>query len=351
MSQALGMGCRSLISRRNLKIAWLVLAGVAGFYLGVIRPHESNRSIAESQATGLAAMDYKHEPRAFYSRPMLQKGVVGGVPGGTGRSQHFMVRASLSPAADRNVEQSEPEGEADRKMVRTSNLELTVQHVAETAEKIRALAEQAGGFLVSSEVRGGPDATAADVSIRVPVRRYEAVRAEIRRLGLRVESERVEAQDVTRQYTDQDANLRNLKAEEQQYLLILKQAKTVKDTLDVSEKLSEVRGQIEQQQAEFNALSKQIETVAINVSLRAEAEERVMGLNWRPLYQIKLALRDGLDGVATYLSAMTSLVFFLPTIVLWFATILLVGWLGWKILRWIAQRWFGWGRAEPVPQP
>ena len=46
---------------------------------------------------------------------------------------------------------------------------------------------------------------------------------------------------------------RNLKAEEQQYLLILKQAKTVKDKLDVSEKLSDVRGQTEQQQAEFNA--------------------------------------------------------------------------------------------------
>jgi Domain of unknown function (DUF4349) len=270
MSQSWGvrcrsMLCRSVISRRNLKIAWLVLAGLAGFYLGVIRPRESNMSIAQSKATGLAAMVHERGPRAFYSRPMLQKGVVGGVPGGTGRSQNLIVTASLSPAAESNVDQSEPEGEADRKMVRTSNLELTVQHPAETAEKIRALAEQAGGFLVSSEVRGGPEATAADVSIRVPVGRYEEVRTEIRKLGLRVESERVEAQDVTRQYTDQDANLRNLKAEEQQYLLILKQAKTVKDTLDVSEKLSEVRGQIEQQQAEFNALSRQIETVAINV--------------------------------------------------------------------------------------
>ena len=38
-------------------------------------------------------------------------------------------------------------------------------------------------------------------------------------------------------------------------------------------KLSEAcRGQIEQQQAEFNALAKQTETVAIAVSLRAEAE-------------------------------------------------------------------------------
>src|SRR5690348_17177408 len=103
-----------------------------------------------------------------------------------------------------------------------------------------------------------------------PAGRFERARAEILKLGLRVENERMEAQDVTRQYVDQAANLRNLRAEEAQYLMILKQSRTVKDTLDVSEKLSAVRGQIEQQQAEFDALSKQIETVAINILLRAE---------------------------------------------------------------------------------
>jgi len=61
----------------------------------------------------------------------------------------------------------------------------------------------------------------------------------------------------------------------------------VKDTLDVSEKLSAVRGQIEQQQAEFAALSKQTETVAIQITLGTGVEARIFGLDWRPLYQAK----------------------------------------------------------------
>lgn len=241
----------------------------------------------------------------------------------------------------------------DRKMIRTSSLDLVVQRPAEAAENIRTLAERVGGFLVSSEVRGGQDATGGSVTIRVPVERFEEVRAEIRKLGLHIESEKAEAQDVTRQYVDQEASLRNLRAEETQYLAILKQAKTVKDTLEVSEKLSGVRGQIEQQQAEFNALSRQIETVAITVSLRAEAEAQVFGLNWRPLYQMKMALRDGLDGVAGYASAMTAIVFYLPAVVLWFGTILVGVALGWKVVRWVGQRLFGWGKvaAAIVPQP
>jgi len=279
-------------------------------------------------------------------------GVVGGVPGGIASSKRVPVRAmtymsaalSPEPAQDAAAE----DADKDRKMVRTSSVELVVATPAETAEKIRALAERVGGFLVSSEIRGDQDISGGSLTIRVPAARFEDVRSEIRKLGLRVESERIEAQDVTRQYVDQGANLRNLRAEEGQYLAILKQAKTVKDTLEVSEKLSAVRGQIEQQQAEFDALSKQIETVAISVSLRTEAEARVFGLNWRPLYQIRLALRDGLDGVATYASTMTSIAFFLPTILLWLVTIVVGCAVGWKMLRWVARRFFGW-KAAAVP--
>jgi Domain of unknown function (DUF4349) len=124
----------------------------------------------------------------------------------------------------------------------------------------------------------------------------------------------------------------------------------VKDTLDVSEKLSTVRGEIEQQQAEFESLSKQIETVAITISLRTEAEARVFGPNWRPLYQMKLALRDGLDGLANYASTMTAFVFYLPTIMLWLATIIVGGAVGWRILRWAGRRAFGAKLPATAPQ-
>ncbi len=92
------------------------------------------------------------------------------------------------------------------------------------------LAEGLGGYLVSAD-GGGKNATAGMLTIRIPAARFEEARAEIRKLGLRIESEKVDAQDVTRQYVDQDANLRNLRAEEAEYLAILKQAHTVKDML------------------------------------------------------------------------------------------------------------------------
>ena len=348
MSLAWGTRWNSFLrNRRNLQIGWILTAAIIALYFMGFRPQERKYGINNSRATGLASGAERSEPLGLWHQTRVA-GVIGGVPGKT------VATASLSTFLDAGTQSapSSVSAEADRKMVRTATLEMVVQHPAEIAEKIRMLAEREGGFLVSSEVRGQQDPTGGSVTIRVPLERFESVREQIRKLGLSVESERIEAQDVTRQYTDQEASLRNLKAEEQQYLQILKQARTVKDTLEVSEKLSDVRGQIEQQQAEFNALSKQVETVAITVSLRAEAEARVLGLNWRPLYQIKIGFRDGLEGLANYFSAMVGFVFFLPTLLLWVATIALGGVVVWKLLRWLARRWFGWGgvaKAAPTP--
>jgi Domain of unknown function (DUF4349) len=334
-------------SRTALKTGWLIMAGVVALYLGVIQPRDQARGIASEKATGLAAVSggVGWEPISlwrqtsilphFRSDAYLQKGTVGGVP---------VDRAVVAPASLMTFSGGRAGGEEgsseDRRLVRTESLSLIVKAPAETAEKIIQIAEGAGGFLVTSSVNGNADAIGASLSIRVPTDKFEEVRAKIRKLSLRMENESIDAQDVTKQYVDQEARLRNLRAQEQQYLGILRKAATLKDTLEVSDKLNEVRGAIEERQAEFEALSKQVETVAINLTLRAEADAQVFGLNWRPLYQLKIAAREGLDGFGEYAASMTAFVLYLPTILLWLFTILAGAALGWRILKWAARRLF-----------
>jgi Domain of unknown function (DUF4349) len=320
-----------------LKTGWLITAGVVALYLGLIQPRDQARGIASEKATGLAAVSggVGWELPHFRSEAYLQKGIVGGVP---------VDRAVVAPASLMTFLGGRAGGEEnsseDRRLVRTESLGLIVKTPAETAEKIVKIAQAAGGFLVTSNVNGGADATSALLSIRVPTDKFEEVRAQIRKLSLRMENESIDAQDVTKQYVDQEARRRNLRAQEQQYLGILRKAATVKDTLEVSDKLNEVRGAIEERQAEFEALSKQVETVAINITLRAEADAQVFGLNWRPLYQLKIAAREGLDGFGEYAASMTAFVFYLPTILLWLFTILAGAAVGWRILKWAARRLF-----------
>ena len=227
----------------------------------------------------------------------------------------------------------------ERQIVYTCSLELTVSSPSQTAEQVRLLAEKLEGYLENAE-SGGQASTQASITIRIPAAQLESAKAEIRKLAVRVESEKTNALDVTKQYVDMQARLRNLRAAEAQYLQIMKSAIKVQDMLDVTAKLSEVRGQIEQQQAEFQALSKQVEMASISISLRVPTDTEVMGIHWRPLYQMKLALRDGLNALAEYATAMMAVIFILPAVLLWTATILLGVFLSWRIVRWVARLFF-----------
>jgi hypothetical protein len=50
---------------------------------------------------------------------------------------------------------------------------------------------------------------------------------------------------------------------------------------------------------------------------------------------VKEAARDGIDGIGDYASAMASVLFFIPALLLWVATILLGAALAWRLLRWV----------------
>jgi cell division protein FtsL len=302
-------------SRNRLKAGWLITSGLIAIYLGAVDPMNRFREVQTQRGTGLGAVALEPISMWHQIRPMpmslrVHEGTVGGVPGISADRQSMHVAVAKLPAPA----PPPPPGTAeDRKTIRTGAMDIVVNSPRDTSEEIRQLAERMGGFLVNSETNGGQDASSASLQIRVPASKFEDVRTEIRKLGLRVESEKLQSEDVTKQYVDQAARLRNLRAQETQYRGILKQAKTVQDTVDVSEKLDEVRGEIEQQQAEFDALSKQVETVALTISLRTEAEAQVFGLRWRPPYQLKSAARQGIDSLGDYTAAMTAFLFCQPS--------------------------------------
>jgi hypothetical protein len=320
-----------------------ILAGTSGILLLAATIAIPNLLRSRTAADQARAMWQSHDLR-LYSYPAPESSTVGGRALMSAEQQSVAVSAELKAGKS-----AVPSAAADRKMIRTGFLDLTVKSPAEAAEQIRRMAESMGGYLESAQVGGTKEAPTATITIRVPATRFEDAKAGIRQLAARVESEKTEAQDVTRQYVDREARLRNLRAEEAQYLVIMKSAYKVEDLLSVSEKLSEVRGQIEQQQAEFQTLSKQVETVAITISLRAVADAQVFGLNWRPLYQLKLAARDGLDALADYASAMATILFFVPVILAWGITILLAIVICWRVTQWVGRRFFA-SPAAAVPK-
>ena len=207
-----------------------------------------------------------------------------------------------------------------RKIIRNGSLNLLVSDVERSIDKIGSIVTGVGGF-VEKATQTNSGGHSASVTVRVPAGRLDQAIAQIKGLATAVDRESVEVRDVTREYIDLEARLRNAQAEEAQYLQILKRATTIKDTLNVTEKLSDVRGRIEQMQGEMKFLTSQIDMSTLEISLRAEADAAVAGIHWRPLRQAKIALSEMVSGLADWVDAAVAFFINLPLIAVWFLSV------------------------------
>jgi hypothetical protein len=245
-----------------------------------------------------------------------------------------------------------------RKIIRNGSLELLVNDVSQSIDKIGSIVTAVGGF-VEKSTQTNSGGHSASVTVRVPAARLDQVITQIKGLATTVDRESVEARDVTREYIDLDARLRNAQAEEAQYLQILKRATTIKDTLDVTEKLADVRGRVEQMQGEMKFLTGQIDMSTLEISLRAEADAAVAGIHWRPLRQAKIAASEMVSGLADWADSVVAFFINLPLIAVWFLSVVALLVVAFRVLRFLWRR-FGpktswrlpWKRpAPPVSTP
>ncbi|MBU0646025.1 DUF4349 domain-containing protein [Patescibacteria group bacterium] len=186
----------------------------------------------------------------------------------------------------------ETAAEVDQRIIKTGALNIVVDDVGAAATQITTLATGQGGFVQDSSVSEREDGTHYGyVTVRVPAEQFESVMTNVKKLANVVENESVTGQDVTEQYTDLEARLRNAQAQEATYLRILDQAKTVEDTLSVQRELTNIRYQIESLQGQLKYLSNKTDYSTISVYL---SEEPTVGLptkEFRPWTSVKEAVR------------------------------------------------------------
>ena len=297
--------------------------------------YDRSRDMAIQRQSGLGAVAGGWDPVSLWQQSSFSEFRTDSLL----RKEGFSMAASTVPP---------PSPAADRKIVRTSSMSLIVSDPVHAVDSIRAIAQEVGGYTAGIRVSDTGKTRAASITIRVPASAFDQVRDAIHKMGSRVQDEVIESSDVTKQYVDYEATLKNCRAEEGQYLEIMRHATAVKDVLAVSEKLADVRGRVEKTEGEFRYLSQQVSMSAFVVSLHSETEAQVFGLRWRPLYNIRVAARDGLQSLANYADAMVALLMRLPAIALWVATLLLAVKYGWALLR---RYWAGLiPRTQPVAE-
>ncbi|MFA5853850.1 MAG: DUF4349 domain-containing protein [Patescibacteria group bacterium] len=218
--------------------------------------------------------------------------------------------------------------DVDQKIIKTGALELLVDDVSNTAAKIGGIAVDRGGYVQSSSITEGGNGTYyGNIVVRVPVEKFESTMADLRGLATLVRNESSNGQDVTEQYTDLEAQLRNAKAQEETYLEVLKQARSVEDILKVQERLGSIRAQIESLQGRIQYLTNTTSLSTISVSLSEEPVVRAPTKEFRPVTIIKTAFQTLVVVVQDLIAGLIWLV------IVWGGILLPIGLVVWLIVR------------------
>ncbi|EKD33202.1 MAG: hypothetical protein ACD_76C00069G0006 [uncultured bacterium] len=157
---------------------------------------------------------------------------------------------------------------ADQKIIKTANLSVVVKNVTDNISRIATIAESKSGYVQFSSVYEQEDGShTGSITVRVPVDQFDASMKEIKALADVVETESVNGQDVTEQYTDLEARLRNAKAQEVTFLSLLDKATRIEDILAIQRELSNVRLTIESLEGQIKYLENTTSYATISVSL------------------------------------------------------------------------------------
>jgi hypothetical protein len=155
-------------------------------------------------------------------------------------------------------------------IIQNASMRLAIPHgrFEDRADDARTIAASFGGFVVSSTASQGSDKrlVSGSLVLRIPADSYDEAVSRLRRLG-RVESLEESGQDVSQEFVDLHARVRQLEAVEAQLLELLQRAKDVPAALAVQSQLSQVQLDLEQARGRLQYLDNQVSYATISVGM------------------------------------------------------------------------------------
>jgi len=236
-----------------------------------------------------------------------------------------------------DVDKAESTAEAaERKIIRNADITIEVAATTEVQQRVTAIAESHGGFVVTSEAkqRENLDASKRTLDIklvaRVPATQFGAALDEIKGLAANIPEAHVTGQDVTEDFIDLEARIKTQKALELQFLEIMKDARKVTDALEVQRQIADVRTDIEKLEGRKRFLENRSSLSTITVNIEAPKSITVSTTGFRS------DLRDAVSDSLELASGM--LMFFVRFIIVMLPVLVFVVLPSGLVLRYLMRR-------------
>jgi hypothetical protein len=162
-------------------------------------------------------------------------------------------------------------GRGDRRIERSFSMELEtpVDQMQRVADRVTAVTNRHGGFVLSSSVSTGEDSSGGDFDLRIPVNEVRPALRDLAALA-DVRSQSQTGRDVTPEYVTARDRLRAARAERKSLLRRLEAATTDTDAEAIRRRLDIVAGEINGLRGRLHGLRLRTSYAVVSVSLQAK---------------------------------------------------------------------------------
>ncbi|MDQ3619404.1 MAG: DUF4349 domain-containing protein [Actinomycetota bacterium] len=168
--------------------------------------------------------------------------------------------------------------------------------VEEAIQEVVRLAARYQGYVVSTTLDDSTTGSGV-VIIRIPSDRFELALGAVKDLG-DIQRQLVAGQDVTAEFVDLEARLRNWTTQEAVLLRLMDRAQTISSSIRVQAQLQQVQLEIERIRGRLNFLEDQTSlgtlAIAITEAGAASTKDSTVEKAWRDALGLGLALVSGL---------------------------------------------------------
>lgn len=188
-------------------------------------------------------------------------------------TNYFVSNDATSSNAKNNDSKVDAKRTND-KIIRTADIGLELDDFEKQQHHFTDLVKKFNGYISNENERSSSSRVSNTITIRLPNKFFDdCIKEALEGEGIaNIDYKRVNAIDVGEEYTDVVSRIKTKKAVEQRYLDILKQAKAIKDILEVEEKLRVIREEIESKQGRLRYLQDRISYSTINLFIYQDFE-------------------------------------------------------------------------------
>ncbi|WP_162842807.1 DUF4349 domain-containing protein [Mucilaginibacter pineti] len=184
--------------------------------------------------------------------------------------------------------------DTSKKIVKDGTIAFETNNVAIARKKILLSVKKYGGYVDEDDQSTNSDENRKEynLKIRIPAKYFDFVLDSVSASADKIDTKSISITDVTTRYIDIKTRLGNKKLLENRYLELLKKASRITDLLEIENKLTEIRSDIESTQGQLNYLNKQVSYSSLDITFytrHVEKADKGVGIG----YKFKMALVNG----------------------------------------------------------